>query len=121
MACAVDLADNMGNASSGLHMATMGGIWQAVVKGFAGLRRWHETLVLDPHLPDGWSRVAFPVRFRGARLHVEVEHQRAIVDVWQGSATLLPGHDHSAPVFTLDPGRHVFVRGADGNWTKGKP
>ena len=39
LACAVDLADNMGNAARGLHLATMGGVWQAVVMGFAGVRR----------------------------------------------------------------------------------
>ena len=34
MAAAIDLADNMGNAAAGLHMATMGGLWQAAVMGF---------------------------------------------------------------------------------------
>ncbi len=36
MAAAIDLADNMGNAAAGLHMATMGGLWQAAVMGFCG-------------------------------------------------------------------------------------
>ena len=37
MAAAIDLADNMGNAAAGLHMATMGGLWQAAVMGFCGV------------------------------------------------------------------------------------
>ena len=53
MAAEVDLSDNMGNAARGLHMATMGGVWQAAVMGFGGVRRHDEALVLDPHLPRG--------------------------------------------------------------------
>ena len=39
LAAAIDLADNMGNAARGLHLATMGGLWQAAVMGFAGIQR----------------------------------------------------------------------------------
>ena len=46
MAADIDLSDNMGNAARGLHMATMGGLWQAAVMGFGGVRRDDETLVL---------------------------------------------------------------------------
>ncbi len=34
----IDLEDAMGNTANGIHMATQGGIWQAVVMGFAGIR-----------------------------------------------------------------------------------
>ncbi|MEW6229445.1 MAG: hypothetical protein AB1700_15370, partial [Bacillota bacterium] len=37
-AAEIDLADVMGNAVNGIHMATQGGLWQAVVMGFAGIR-----------------------------------------------------------------------------------
>src|SRR5665647_1954792 len=47
MAAAIDLADNMGNAAAGLHMATMGGLWQAAVMGFCGIMRRGEALSLD--------------------------------------------------------------------------
>ena len=67
MAAAIDLADNMGNAARGLHMATMGGLWQAAVMGFAGLQRRDEALLIDPHLPPHWKRVSVPLCFRGAR------------------------------------------------------
>ena len=48
MAADIDLSDNMGNAARGLHMATMGGLWQAAVMGFGGVRRHDETLVARP-------------------------------------------------------------------------
>ena len=37
-AAEIDLADNMGNAAGGVHAAALGGLWQAAVFGFAGLR-----------------------------------------------------------------------------------
>ena len=71
MAAAIDLADNMGNAAAGLHMATMGGLWQAAVMGFCGVMRRGEALRLDPQLPEAWKRVRLPLRFRGAQLHLD--------------------------------------------------
>ena len=37
-AAEIDLADNMGNAAGGVHVGALGGLWQAAVLGFAGLR-----------------------------------------------------------------------------------
>ena len=37
-AAEIDLADNMGNAAGGVHAGALGGLWQAAVFGFAGLR-----------------------------------------------------------------------------------
>jgi kojibiose phosphorylase len=81
MAAAIDLADNMGNAAAGLHMATMGGLWQAAVMGFCGVMRRGEALRLDPQLPEAWTRVRMPLRFRGARLHLDFRARKDGVDV----------------------------------------
>lgn len=81
MAAAIDLADNMGNAAAGLHMATMGGLWQAAVMGFCGIMRRGEALRLDPQLPQNWKRVRLPLRFRGAELSLDVRARRKGVDV----------------------------------------
>jgi len=72
MACNIDLGDTMGNAARGLHMATMGSIWQAAVMGFAGIRRRDEALVVDPALPPSWERVTVPLRFRGSRARFDL-------------------------------------------------
>jgi len=81
MAAAIDLADNMGNAAAGLHMATMGGLWQAAVMGFCGVMRRGEALRLDPQLPEAWKRVRLPLRFRGAHLSLDLRRRRAGVEV----------------------------------------
>jgi alpha,alpha-trehalose phosphorylase len=71
-AALVDLRDLHHNTRDGLHMASMAGAWGALVEGFGGLRVHDEELSIDPQLPDGLTRLAFRVRWRGMRLGVEV-------------------------------------------------
>jgi kojibiose phosphorylase len=114
LACAVDLADNMGNAARGVHMATMGGIWQAVVQGFGGVRRYGDALSIDPHLPADWSRLAFPFRFRGATLYFTFEAAEVGITVEGAPLRAVMG---GAEV-TLNPGQHRFQRQGSG-WVRG--
>ena len=67
MAAAIDLADNMGNAARGLHMAAMGGLWQAAVMGFAGIRRRGEALAVEPALPPELAPLQRAARGSAAR------------------------------------------------------
>lgn len=68
----MDLADLAGNTTAGVHMASAGGVWMALVYGFAGLRDYGGRLSFTPRLPAGWSRLAFPLLVRGVRLEVEL-------------------------------------------------
>jgi kojibiose phosphorylase len=61
----IDLSDNMGNAAGGVHAAALGGLWQAAVFGFAGLRLGENGPELDPKLPAGWRELSFRIRWRG--------------------------------------------------------
>ena len=55
----VDLEDVRGNASEGIHAASAGGVWQAIVFGFAGIRFTEFGLVACPNLPKHWTRLKF--------------------------------------------------------------
>lgn len=79
MAAAFDLEDRNRTGAHGLHTATMGGAWQALVYGFAGLRPGEDALSLDPRIPAGWNALEVSVRYRGARVRLRVEHGRALV------------------------------------------
>lgn len=72
-AARADLRDVRHNAGDGIHGASAGGLWQAVVFGFAGLEviadGWHTT----PMLPKHWTRVEFGFEHRGVRQRVVVE------------------------------------------------
>lgn len=68
-----DLKDIRGNANDGIHAASCGGVWQAVVFGFAGLKLADDgSWTVHPALPTGWERLAFNVTIRGVRHRVEV-------------------------------------------------
>jgi trehalose/maltose hydrolase-like predicted phosphorylase len=67
-AFAIDIDDSRGNRAEGLHMATQGGLWQAVAVGCTGMRAGEDALELDPHLPPGWRRLALRTTFRGTPL-----------------------------------------------------
>jgi trehalose/maltose hydrolase-like predicted phosphorylase len=76
LACRLDLDDLTGTTASGLHVATFGGVWQALAHGFLGLRPSGETLGVDPRLPAAWEAVALRLRFHGRRVRVRAGHDR---------------------------------------------
>jgi trehalose/maltose hydrolase-like predicted phosphorylase len=73
MAADIDLRDTTSTTAGGVHVATLGGIWQAVVLGFCGLRPRGDRLHIDPCLPGEWKALDVRVRFRGARVWVKVD------------------------------------------------
>jgi trehalose/maltose hydrolase-like predicted phosphorylase len=76
LACRLDLDDLTGTTAGGLHVATMGGVWQALTTGFCGLRPTAEALELDPCLPATWETVAVRLRYHGRRLRLRAGHDR---------------------------------------------
>jgi kojibiose phosphorylase len=72
LAARADLYDVRGNANDGIHAASAGGLWQAVVFGFAGLRLTDDGLQLRPQLPAHWQKLSFCVRYRGDYYRVEI-------------------------------------------------
>ena len=110
MAGAIDLGDGMGNAAHGVHVATMGGLWQAAVMGCGGLRSSRSALTLDPVLPDAWSALRFPIRWRGTRIEVGVTAEELSLDL-DGEVDLILGRN---PEQRLRAGRYraTHVAGA---------
>ena len=124
MAAAIDLADNMGNAARGLHMAAMGGLWQAAVMGFAGIRRRGEALGVEPALPPKWRHFRVPLWFRGSRLEIDVRRrgrgagavERLGITVEQAPVrVVLDGKER-----TFRPGRYAFTRTGRDPWARDK-
>jgi beta-phosphoglucomutase len=63
-AALVDLEDVRRNAEEGIHAASAGGVWQAIVFGFGGIRLTETGPVANPNLPPGWSRLKFRLQWR---------------------------------------------------------
>lgn len=77
-AARADLRDVRGNAGDGIHAASAGGMWQAVVFGFAGLRLSAQGWTVTPRLPKHWKRLAFKFFQHGQLQTVDIRNKRPI-------------------------------------------
>jgi alpha,alpha-trehalose phosphorylase len=71
-----DLADLHRNTTDGVHLASAGGVWMALVYGMAGLRDGGGSISFDPRLPKEWRRLNFRLEVRGVTLKVDLDHDR---------------------------------------------
>lgn len=71
-AARADLVDVRGNAGDGIHGASAGGLWQAVVFGFGGLQITEEGWSVAPKLPGHWKRLAFKFVWRGEEVNIDL-------------------------------------------------
>jgi kojibiose phosphorylase len=112
MAAAIDLDDRMGNAAMGIHMAAAGGLWQAAVMGFGGVRPEPDCLRIRPRLPASWSRLTFPVKWRGTLVRLAVRQSEVEIDL-ESAATVALGDGAPRPL----PAGHyrAVIRG--GGWS----
>ncbi|MCB0912857.1 MAG: glycoside hydrolase family 65 protein [Propionibacteriaceae bacterium] len=86
----VDLADLHHNTDAGVHVASLGGLWQALVSGFGGMRDYLSEWSFDPRLPADWASLTFPLTLQGNRLRVKVEQDQISFNLETGTATSLP-------------------------------
>lgn len=72
LAASFDFVDYNKDSADGIHIGNFGGLWQAVVFGFAGLTLQDDELHFEGNLPREWQEVGFHLVFRGNRLSVRV-------------------------------------------------
>ena len=70
----VDLGDLHGNTNDGVHVASTGGVWSALVYGFGGMRDYDGKITFDPRLPKPWNGMRFRLNLRGNDLDVSLRH-----------------------------------------------
>ena len=109
-AALVDLEDTRRNAKEGVHAASAGGVWQALVFGFAGVRISDNHPHANPHLPSGWTRLKFKLQWRGEwyefdlRPQVVEEPLKKMTETENGKVEKAPTHfpDVRGVIFDLD-------------------
>jgi kojibiose phosphorylase len=69
-----DISDIHNNTGEGVHAACMGGTWQILINGFAGVRVQKGILSVNPKLPKVWRKVLFNLHWRGNLLRLEVKN-----------------------------------------------
>ena len=83
-AVAVDLADLHHNAADGVHIASAGGVWSALVSGFGGMRDTDGSLSFDPRLPESWPSLDFPILWHGHTIRVTVQRHELRLSLESG-------------------------------------
>jgi alpha,alpha-trehalose phosphorylase len=109
-AATVDLRDLHHNSADGLHMASLAGTWLALVQGFGGMRDTGGRLGFRPRLPRGISRLRFSIRWRDAKVCVDVRAEGVTYTV----------RDHGSSVDVLHDGEALTIR-ADSPVTRPLP
>jgi kojibiose phosphorylase len=70
-----DLWNLHGNTSDGIHIASAGGVWQAFMHGFMGIRI-NDIISLDPRFPQNWNEVKFKIKWQGVDMAVSAYPDR---------------------------------------------
>jgi len=102
----LDLADTHRNTADGLHIANAGGVWAALVHGFAGMADTGEHLRFAPRLPAAWPGMRFRLQRHGHSIRVEVDPDGCTVEVEDGTAVRVLGPDG---VVDLVPGQPLRI------------
>jgi alpha,alpha-trehalose phosphorylase len=103
-ACAVDLADAHGNTADGIHIASCGRTWLALVAGFGGLRESDGDVRFHPRLPGEWEGLRFRVQVRGQVIEVDMTHEATTYRLVEGRGILVA---HFGEHLRLTPGEPV--------------
>ncbi|MDM8534432.1 glycosyl hydrolase family 65 protein [Clostridiaceae bacterium HSG29] len=82
----IDLGKNMNSSDKGIHSASLGGIWQSVVYGFAGVKIVNNILSINPRLPKEWNEIEMPLIFNDIELLINLTHEVINVKVIDNEA-----------------------------------
>lgn len=81
----LDLANTHSNTSDGVHIASTGGVWSALVCGFGGMRDSGSEVTLDPRLPEIWEGLTFRLTLRGTRVRFDLTQTNVTLTVEAGT------------------------------------
>ncbi|MCW2771343.1 MAG: family 65 glycosyl hydrolase, partial [Aeromicrobium sp.] len=99
----VDLADRHHNTADGVHVASTGGVWSALVSGFGGFRDHGGVFTLDPRLPESWESLTYRITLLGTRVRVTVHHDHVELAIEEGKETELVVRGQRIAVLPGDP------------------
>jgi len=87
----MDLADVGGNVRDGVHIASIGGTWMAVVYGLAGMRDYGGKISFNPRRLV--ERLRFPLTIRNQRLEVDIGKDSVTYTLQQGEGLTIKHRD----------------------------
>lgn len=73
----------------GIHFASLGASWQAVINGFAGVGLIGGSLKISPHMPKQWTELKFKLYYRQCLLKVSISQNDLTVKYEEGTPDTL--------------------------------
>lgn len=74
-----DLKNIHENTDHGIHAASLGGAWQVIANGFAGISIKNNVLHIKPHLPETWKGIKFRIWFQQAQFELNLTKNKTTV------------------------------------------
>ena len=71
----IDINNLYGNTKEGIHGACLGGTWQAIVFGFAGISIKKERLFINPRMPINWGKMIFSLLWKDKLLQLDLTNE----------------------------------------------
>jgi alpha,alpha-trehalose phosphorylase len=99
----VDLADLHRNTGDGVHIASAGGVWNALVYGFGGMRDYNGDISFDPRLPQEWSYLRFGFALHGSRIRAELTPDRITFTLEDGPGGIITVRGQEIEVIGSEP------------------
>ena len=113
LALNMDLLDVAGNADHGVHVASTGGVWMALVHGFGGMRDYHGRITFDPRLPSTWRSLRFPLQVRGRTIAVELTDDQIALELLDGEPLTVDVRGTEVEVGVHDPAKVPLTEASD--------
>ncbi|MGO3152928.1 MAG: HAD-IA family hydrolase [Galactobacter sp.] len=117
----VDLDNLHRNTSDGVHVASTGGVWAALVNGFAGLRDDDGSWRFSPRLPASWEGLTFRLARAGTRVRFRLTSSALEAEVELGSRPVTFFVGSQAYEVVLDGGPVTVALADQGPVLPGRP
>ncbi len=90
----LDLFNTHRNTKDGIHTANMGGVYMAIVYGFAGLRIKEDGLHFAPVMPNQWTEYRFKINYHDSQIKVEVNQSERRYTLVKGTPQYIYEYGH---------------------------
>ncbi|WP_243207242.1 glycoside hydrolase family 65 protein [Mediterraneibacter hominis] len=98
----IDLNDNPYDSADGIHSASMGGIWNCLIFGFAGVRFTGTEVWIRPCLPENWKEISFFLTLCKIEIQFAVSEKRIVMEATK---------ELKEPLYVcVEDKRYTFVR-----------
>lgn len=88
----VDLNKNPTDSTDGIHAASLGGIWNCIIFGFAGISYDNGQLRIAPKLPKHWKEIKFKIQVEGSEILMRISNQEISLERLDNCEKPLPVH-----------------------------